>query len=521
MKKLTWALLSLMLFLGMGAAFADEGVTITLNPASGETVSDGTQVAITFETTEGYTVSGVYYMLGETKEELEALSNMAMMEGEEYAEDHKPVITAAKPFLRIRYTSNTKEASGRPVNTIMNEYADYTIATGDIANPVFVVEGNPVTSYDVTFNAMFSIQRGEGDNDSELWYTTDGSTPAKDGDKSTKFTEAFEIGSVLGDDEEGEVTIKAIAVAADGKTSAVVMATFTVKPGEPAKFVFTDPMGGVVPEGYYGKYVGLMPMVIKNEWPMAYQMYYTVDGETEPSEEAFDDQDADADGPIYMISFDGEEMPSMMFTENTTVLKAVIHAMMMDLETGQPDMSTAEVLNLDERLKALSVDEEVEFKVNEEGKLEITNADEFTMIYYTTDGTVPSFGNATNGELYDEDDMIELEAGKTVKIVGYSVLGGGMGTSFTAGSDMVEVTKPLAPTFEPASGTKVDFGAELTLNCATEDVMILYTLDGSEPSTDNDYAHYYNENMKPGITAKTIKAVAMVKGVYSEVVTAT
>ena len=525
MKKLTWALLSLMLFLGLGAAFADEGDTpaakdtIILSPASGATVIDGSSVTITFD--NGFTGDNLVYLLAETKEAAEAAN---MMDAIDYTEDNKPVITADKPVLRVQGRITYYEdynGQQRPRQKNVTVYGEYTIATGDIANPVFVVEGNPVTSYDVTFNAMFSIQRGEGDNDSELWYTTDGSTPAKDGDKSTKFTEAFEIGSVLGDDEEGEVTIKAIAVAADGKTSAVVMATFTVKPGEPAKFVFTDPMGGVVPEGYYGKYVGLMPMVIKNEWPMAYRMYYTVDGATEPSEEAFDDQDADADGPIYMISFDGEEMPSMMFTENATVFKAVIHAMKMDEETGQPDMSTAVELNVDETLMAMPVAEEVEFKVNEEGKLEITNADEFTMIYYTTDGTVPSFGNATNGKLYDEDDMIELEGGKTVKIVGFSAIGEGMGTSFTAGSDMIEITKPLAPTFEPVSATTVDFGAELTLSCATEDVMILYTLNGSEPSAENDNAHYYSEYRKPGITAKTIKAVAMLDGVYSDVVTAT
>ncbi|MDE5606389.1 MAG: chitobiase/beta-hexosaminidase C-terminal domain-containing protein, partial [Bacteroidales bacterium] len=87
--------------------------------------------------------------------------------------------------------------------------------------------------------------------------------------------------------------------------------------------------------------------------------------------------------------------------------------------------------------------------------------------------------------------------------------------------DADPAVKPAAPTFSPVSGTKVDFGAELTLSCSNDDAMILYTLDGSEPSRDNDNAHYYNDYFKAKITSTTIKAVAMLNGVYSDVVTAT
>ena len=57
-------------------------------------------------------------------------------------------------------------------------------------------------------------------------------------------------------------------------------------------------------------------------------------------------------------------------------------------------------------------------------------------------------------------------------------------TKLSAWSDVVEATYkvPAAPTFEPASGATVDFGAKLTLTCDDEDAWILYTTDGTEPS---------------------------------------
>ncbi len=79
---------------------------------------------------------------------------------------------------------------------------------------------------------------------------------------------------------------------------------------------------------------------------------------------------------------------------------------------------------------------------------------------------------------------------------------------------------PAAPVFEPADGATVDFGAELTLTCATKGAYILYTTDGSEPSKDNDNAEYYSQYLGANITAPTIKAVALLNGVYSDVVTA-
>ncbi|MDE6307482.1 MAG: chitobiase/beta-hexosaminidase C-terminal domain-containing protein, partial [Bacteroidales bacterium] len=276
MKKLTWALLSLMLFLGLGAAFADEGVTVTLNPASGETVSDGTPVTITLNIPDGYTVNGVAnWGLAETKAEAEAMNWMDL---EDYADAHKPVITAGKTVLKVRVVGT--DADHKSFEVI--EYGEYTLEVGDIASPYFTVNADPVMSYDVTPDAMIGIQCGEGTG-CERWYTTDGSTPEKDGATSHQFTQAFEIGSVL---EEGaeSVTIKAIVV--DGeKTSAVVMAEFHVAEVD-AHLVLMDMGTNALLTETYGKYVELMPMIMLGEAPaMGYQLYYTNDGKTEPSEE--------------------------------------------------------------------------------------------------------------------------------------------------------------------------------------------------------------------------------------------
>ena len=64
MKKLTLALLSLMLFLGMGTAFAQDAPTtlpdMTYTPISGSTVAPGDR--ITFDVPEAYQENMIYLL---------------------------------------------------------------------------------------------------------------------------------------------------------------------------------------------------------------------------------------------------------------------------------------------------------------------------------------------------------------------------------------------------------------------------------------------------------------------------
>ena len=501
MKKLTLALLSLMLFLGMGTAFAQ--VSINLDPKDGEEVQDGTSVTITLDIPEGYSTNGtILFALAESKEAVDAMN--LLFDGETYRENHKPVITAGKTVLKVRVGSidNTTYKT-----TNIDAYGEYTILQGDIATPVIsVISENPLEGNQITRTDMITIRRGQGDTDSERWYTTDGSTPAKGEGTSALFTEALAVSDLVDDDAES-LTIKAIAVK-DGLTSFVATATYTVvKPKEP-ELSFYD-ADGVKYTDQYGKYVALSPMIWSEE-PEMYMMYYTIDGETEPDADAYEEQDDPNAGPIYAVSYMGDEMPQIVFTENTTVFKATVLG-----QFGE--------LSIDRTMTAIPVPDPMVSVEKKDGKLiaKIENFNEdFDAVYYTTDGTDPEYRAGEDGSInkYKNTEGIEIEDGKTIKLVGYAEVGM---VPYIGGSNMIELRRPAAPTFEPASGTKVDFGAKLTLTCDDEDAWILYTTDGTEPSEDNDNAFYYSSYRDAQITATTIKAVAVLNGVPSDVVTAT
>ncbi len=122
------------------------------------------------------------------------------------------------------------------------------------------------------------------ENDTTLYYTTDGKDPTT---KSTEFTEAIQL-------SEGTTKIKAIAVNADGIPSATVTKKYKVElPVEDAPAVSPS-------TGQYSA-----TKVISIQVPDGYEAYYTLDG-TDPSTESYQYSD-----PI--------DMP-----EGETIFKAIL-----------------------------------------------------------------------------------------------------------------------------------------------------------------------------------------------------
>lgn len=72
------------------------------------------------------------------------------------------------------------------------------------------------------------------------------------------------------------------------------------------------------------------------------------------------------------------------------------------------------------------------------------------------------------------------------------------------------------PTFSPAPGSYTE-DQEVTITCTTQDAVIYYTTDGSEPSTESDV---YAEPIMVTEGITTIKAIAMLDSVSSRVATA-
>lgn len=96
-----------------------------------------------------------------------------------------------------------------------------------------------------------------------------------------------------------------------------------------------------------------------------------------------------------------------------------------------------------------------------------------------------------------------------------------VGTELTA-TTLISVVQPItveAPTASHASGSTVESGTGITLACETEDAQIYYTLDGSCPCEETAARHLYDGNPIILTSSTQLKAMAVLDGVESEVVT--
>lgn len=128
-------------------------------------------------------------------------------------------------------------------------------------------------------------------------------------------------------------------------------------------------------------------------------------------------------------------------------------------------------------------------------------------IYYTTNGTEPS---ESNGEGYS----VPLSFTETTTLKAVAVLDGVssevLTATYTKGTPTVAVTAPSS-TFETS--------LEVTITATPSDAKIYYTTDGTEPSIDGTS---YDSPVKFTISENTtLKAIAILNGVSSEVATAT
>lgn len=148
--------------------------------------------------------------------------------------------------------------------------------------------------------------------------------------------------------------------------------------------------------------------------------------------------------------------------------------------------------------------------------LKLSAGSDAAMIMYTTDGLTPSYKNGV-GELYETP--ISITHTTTVKAIAVS--------SKEEESDVVTKEYKLelpAPTISEATKT---FTAPFTVSLSKEATAaegILYTLDGTDPSSENKAAKKYTEPIQISATT-TLKAVSYAaKGTtyeYSPIATAT
>ncbi|MDE6514511.1 MAG: chitobiase/beta-hexosaminidase C-terminal domain-containing protein, partial [Bacteroidales bacterium] len=529
-----------------GEAVVVTVIAPTLSPAGGAVEQGG---KVSFEVEESYEDSPlypIYYVYNNSDFDFSAIKSMDDIDDDVMHMDmngwvaitEATTITVAIAKLN---TDGSIAAWSDPVTGI------YTIAGSEPVAPeapVFNPNGGVVT-----LDQQISLTTSTGD--ALLYYTMDAEMvpdfsaitteedleeaigvfmPYDDDDKIT--LEAF--GITEEDLEEGDVvmTLKAAAAVIDGEGnitwSTTTNATFTVKGNVPAGAVAQPVITPDMKDGV----IKLNQKVTIECATEGASIYYTLDG-----------SDPDATKTLYEAPFllpentpVDEEITIKAIAIKDGVSSPVRISVLMVEEAGEgpddpvtppapaekPEAPKFEVDGKAVTAPALAVEaEKVEVKW-------IGEASEDYVVVYTLDGSEAVFDATSMEDEVLEDALYWSFGDEAIDVTVPATIKARVAAATNAGditwSDMttLDLMAPVpAPTFEPASGTTVDYGAELTLSCANEDAWILYTLDGSEPSTDNDKAYYYGDYSKPGITAKTIKAVAMVKGVYSEVVTAT
>ncbi len=137
--------------------------------------------------------------------------------------------------------------------------------------------------------------------------------------------------------------------------------------------------------------------------------------------------------------------------------------------------------------------------------VEITCSTDGSTIHYTTDGSDPAISSAIYA------GPISVAGDGTILTIRALAAKSGMNNSESAASTfIINYDQVSTPTFAPAEGT-YDSDQSVTISCATADVTIYYTIDGSDPTAAS--AEYSAAIGVAGNgTSITIKALAVKAG---------
>ena len=274
-----------------------------------------------------------------------------------------------------------------------------------------------------------------------IWYTLDGTTPEADEEKAHKYTGPFEL-------EESSKPIVIKAIAANGNVTSEEAQ---------AKYFFLDIsvdlytlIGESMPIDFagYGKYVpfSVWVMIEKGGSPISCDpkglyagVYYTIDGKTDPDMDKWEEGNK---GPVYYVDQldTAFHSPMMMLTQdNVEQIKIKVY-----LTYDGELVAESEVFDFDvyqgAEVPGLILDPSPYLSKVTSEPVKIENADDFVVILYTKDGSIPTYDRhywgmmkydepEANLFVYDAETGIEIEGTETIKVIGYtmgSFGGGGM-----------------------------------------------------------------------------------------------
>ncbi|GHU10148.1 hypothetical protein FACS1894151_09220 [Spirochaetia bacterium] len=336
------------------------------------------------------------------------------------------------------------------------ETFEYTIAK--VAVPVILpASGKIAEEQDITITSAT-----EG---AEIWYTTNGTDPAKDGTDSTQYTAAFHT--------DVAITLRAIAVKTGYDDSDIASAEYTISAAKPT----ADKPAGVIDKG---------ATVSLNTTTSGAAIRYTTDS-----------SDPTSDSTLYTIP--------IVISASTTIKAIAVKEGVQD-----SDILTVEYTVLTAAAPTASLAEGTVI-VTDSSTVSLNTGTAGAAIYYTTNGSNPT----SSSTLYTSPILID----KTMTIKAFAV------SAATLDSEMLSVTytaKAAAPVASPGEG-QVSKGASITLTTATTGATIYYTDDGTTPSAGSTpYAsNPITIDLLLSTDSKTIKAIAvMTNGDASEVLTA-
>jgi len=305
-----------------------------------------------------------------------------------------------------------------------------------------------------TYSGAQSVTINDGTSGAVIYYTTDGSTPTT---SSLVYSSSSPI-SVSADE-----TLKALAVASGYAPSSVVTAAYKIRTATPS---FTPAAG---------TYSGAQSVTI-NDATSGAVIYYTTDGSTPTTSSLV----YSSSSPIS-VSAD-ETLKALALANGYTTSSVVTAA--YNIRTAAPSFTP------------------VAGTYSAAQSVTIADGTSGAVIYYTTDGSVPS---TTSSPVYSSSSPISVSANETLKAIAVA-------SGYATSTDVTAVYKiqTATPIFSPGTGHYT--GTEMaTISDGMNGALIYYTTDGSNPTTSSQQ---YNNSPFPvsGIGMVTLKAIAVASG---------
>jgi hypothetical protein len=350
-----------------------------------------------------------------------------------------------------KYTAPIAVGASETVKAIATATGYSTSATASAAYVINLPAATPTFSPAAgTYTSVQTVTIKDATAGAVIYYTTDGTTPTA---SSANYTVPIAVGA--------SETVKAIATATGYSTSATASAAYVID--LPAATPTFSPAAGT--------YTSVQTVIISDTTPGAL-IFYTTNGSTPTG------TSTKYTAPITVGA--SETVKAIATASGYSTSATGSAAYVIDLPAATPTFSPAAGTYTSAQT------------------VTIKDATSGAIVYYTTNGSVPTTGSTKYTA------PIKVSATETINAIATA---SGYSTSAT-GSAAYVITLPAAtPTFSPAAGSFTSVQT-VTIADTTPGASIFYTTNGSTPTASSTP---YSGPISVGAT-ETVKAVATATG---------